>query len=31
MIVRPVLPARQSTESIDDVLVFLGHDAHLGA
>jgi hypothetical protein len=25
------LPERQSTESIDDVLAFLGHDARLGA
>jgi len=31
MIARPVLPQRQSTESIDDVLAFLGHDARLGA
>lgn len=31
MISRPVLPQRQSTESIDDVLAFLGHDARLGA
>jgi len=31
MIARPVLPERQSTESIDDVLAFLGHDARLGA
>ena len=31
MIARPALPERQSTESIDDVLAFLGHDARLGA
>ncbi len=31
MIARPVLPQRQSTESIDDVLAWLGHDARLGA
>ena len=31
MIARPVLPERQSTESIDDVLGWLGHDARLGA
>ncbi len=31
MIARPVMPERRSTESIDDVLAFLGHDARLGA
>jgi precorrin-6A/cobalt-precorrin-6A reductase len=31
MIARPVLPERQGTESIDDVLAWLGHDARLGA
>jgi precorrin-6A/cobalt-precorrin-6A reductase len=31
MIARPALPERQSTESIDDVLAWLGHDARLGA
>jgi precorrin-6A/cobalt-precorrin-6A reductase len=31
MIARPALPERQGTESIDDVLVWLGHDARLGA
>jgi precorrin-6A/cobalt-precorrin-6A reductase len=31
MIARPALPARQNTESIDDVLAFLAHDARLGA
>jgi precorrin-6A/cobalt-precorrin-6A reductase len=31
MIARPALPERQSTESIDDVLAFLGHDPRLGA
>jgi len=31
MIARPALPERQSTERIEDVLAFLGHDARLGA
>jgi len=31
MIVRPDLPERPRTESIADVLAFLGHDARLGA
>jgi precorrin-6A/cobalt-precorrin-6A reductase len=31
MIARPALPERQNTESINDVLAFLGHDARLGA
>jgi precorrin-6A/cobalt-precorrin-6A reductase len=31
MIARPVLSQRRRTESIDDVLTFLGHDARLGA
>jgi precorrin-6A/cobalt-precorrin-6A reductase len=31
MVARPALPERQSTESINHVLAFLGHDAHLGA
>ncbi|HLX14286.1 MAG TPA: cobalt-precorrin-6A reductase [Bradyrhizobium sp.] len=31
MIARPVLPERRATESIADVLAFLGHDARLGA
>jgi precorrin-6A/cobalt-precorrin-6A reductase len=31
MIARPALAERQSTDSIDDVLAFLGHDARLGA
>ena len=31
MIERPVLPERRATESIDEVLTFLGHDARLGA
>jgi precorrin-6A/cobalt-precorrin-6A reductase len=31
MIARPALPERQTTESIEEVLAFLGHDARLGA
>jgi precorrin-6A/cobalt-precorrin-6A reductase len=31
MIARPVLPERQGTQSIDDVLAWLGHEARLGA
>jgi precorrin-6A/cobalt-precorrin-6A reductase len=31
MIARPAPPERQSTESIDSVLAFLGHDVRLGA
>lgn len=31
MITRPDLPERPRTESIEDVLAFLGHDARLGA
>jgi precorrin-6A/cobalt-precorrin-6A reductase len=31
MIARPALPDRQRTESIAEVLAFLGHDARLGA
>ena len=31
MIARPDLPERPRTESIEDVLAFLGHDARLGA
>jgi precorrin-6A/cobalt-precorrin-6A reductase len=31
MIARPILPERPRTESIEDVLAFLGHDARLGA
>jgi precorrin-6A/cobalt-precorrin-6A reductase len=31
MIARPDLPGRPRTESIEDVLAFLGHDARLGA